>query len=193
MTNKQKQQILIHACCAPCTAGVYDQLKNDFDITLFWYNPNIWPKAEHDRRLTELLNFCDKLEIKIIIGDYFWDEEHAFWLKKIKGLEKELERGKRCEICYQIRLEATAAVAGQINNHHPKSLKYFGAELSVSPHKEAEMINKIGKRVEKKYVLKYVVADFKKNNGYKKSCEISKRHSLYRQSYCGCEFSKNNP
>src|SRR3990172_1140640 len=111
-----KKKILLHACCAPCTAGVYQQLKDDFEVRLFWYNPNIFPKAEHDRRLTELLNFCDKLNIKILIGDYDWGEEHAFWLKKIKGLESEPERGKRCEVCYQMRLEATAIVAGQFNN-----------------------------------------------------------------------------
>jgi len=198
-----KKGILLHACCAVCTAGVYDQLKNDYNITLFWYNPNIFPKAEHDRRLTELLNFCDKLDIKIIIGDYFWQEEHKYWLKTIKGLEGEPERGRRCEICYKLRLEATAAVAGQINNHHPNSFDYFGAELSVSPHKNAEMINRIGERVEKgvhstrqslaqdaEQKMKYLLSNFKKRGGFQKASEISKKYKLYRQGYCGCEFSR---
>jgi len=185
-----KQKILLHACCAPCTAGVYEQLKDDFDVMLFWYNPNIWPKAEHDRRLTELLNFCDKLSIKIIVGDYFYDEEHTYWLKKVKGLEKEPERGKRCQKCYQMRLEATAVVAQQINNHHPNSFDYFGAELSISPYKDAEKINKIGERVGKKINIKFYSADFKKHGGFQKSAEISKKYSLYRQSFCGCEFSR---
>jgi len=197
-----KKKILLHACCAPCTAGVYNQLKNDFDVRLFWYNPNIFPKAEHDRRLTELLNFCDKLGIKIIIGDYFWQEEHKYWLKKTKGLENEPERGlpakpgyawqagRRCKICYRMRLEATAAVAQQINNHHSNSFEHFGAELSVSPHKDAEMINKIGERVGKKFGLAFYSADFKKGGGAQIASKISRKYNLYRQSYCGCEFSR---
>jgi len=195
-----KQKILLHACCAVCTAGVYDRLKDNFDVTLFCYNPNIFPKAEHDRRLTELLNFCDKLGIKILFADYSWDEEHKYWLKKVKGWEKEPERGKRCEVCYKIRLEATAAVARQINNHHPNSFDCFGAELSISPHKKAEMINRIGDTVAKKLssghpraggdLLKFYSADFKKQDGFQKASEISKKYNLYRQSYCGCEFSR---
>jgi len=185
-----KQKILLHACCAPCTAGVHDQLKNDYDVTLFCYNPNIFPKAEHDRRLTELLNFCDKLGIKILFADYSWDEEHKYWLKKVKGWEKEPERGKRCEVCYKIRLEATAAVARQINNHHPNSFDCFGAELSISPHKKAEMINRIGERVGEKFGISFYPADFKKQDGFQKASEISKKYNLYRQSYCGCEFSR---
>ena len=200
-----KQKIILHACCAPCTAGVYQQLKNNFDVTLFWYNPNIFPKAEHDRRLHELLNFCDKLDIKIIVGDYFWEEEHNFWRKSVQGLEKEPERGKRCEVCYKLRLEATAEVAQQINNHHPKTFDYFGAELSISPHKEAKIINQIGGKIAKRVhsalrqgriaqdvgqKLRYLPSNFKKRDGLKKSIQISKKYHLYRQSYCGCEFSK---
>lgn len=195
-----KEKILLHACCAVCTAGVYDQLKDDFAITLFWYNPNIFPKAEHDRRLTELLNFCDKINIKILIGDYDWKEEHKFWLKKIKGLEREPERGKRCEKCFQMRLEATAAVATQSNNHHKGEFSakggpacgwdLFGAEFSVSPHKDAKMINEIGERVGKKSGISFYSADFKKRGGFQKSSEISRKYNLYRQRYCGCEYSR---
>ncbi len=198
-----KKQILLHACCAVCTAGVYYQLKDNFNLTFFWYNPNIFPKAEHDRRLTELLNFCDKLNIKIIVGDYDWEEEHRYWRKIIKGLEKEPERGKRCKICYQMRLEATAIVAAQSNNHHAGGFDCFGAELSISPHKDAELINKIGSEVEQKVHstrqslaqnagqrIKYLPSNFKKNGGFQKSSEISKKHKLYRQNYCGCEYSR---
>ena len=185
----KKVKILLHACCAPCTAGVFDQLKNNYDITLFWYNPNICPKSEHDRRLNELLNFCDSKNIRIIVGDYLWEDEHNFWLKKIKGLENEPERGKRCKICYKIRLEATATIAKNANDHHENTFDLIGAELSISPHKEATMVNAIGEKVAKKYDLKFLSSNFKKNDGYKKSCDLSKKYKLYRQNYCGCEFS----
>lgn len=184
-----KKKILLHTCCAPCTAGVYEQLKNDFDVNLFWYNPNIYPKVEHDRRLNELLNFCDKLNIRILVGDYSWEYEHNFWLKKIKGLENEPERGKRCEACYKIRLEATAAVAASTNDHHEDTFNIIGTELSISPHKNTKKINEIGELVGKKNGLEFYSADFKKNDGYKKGCEISREYKLYRQDYCGCEFS----
>ena len=185
-----KKKILLHACCAPCTVGVYEQLKNNFNITLFWYNPNIYPKAEHDRRLTELLNFCVELNIRILVGDYSWEEEHDYWLSQIKGLEDEPERGARCQKCYKIRLEATAAIAASSNDHHEGTFDYFGVELSVSPHKEAKTINEVGDRVAKKFGLEFYSTDFKKNEGAKKASEISKKYKLYRQDYCGCEFSK---
>jgi predicted adenine nucleotide alpha hydrolase (AANH) superfamily ATPase len=195
-----KKKILLHACCAPCTAGVCEQLKSEFDVTLFWYNPNIFPKAEHDRRLSELINFCDKENIKIIVGEYDWDEEHNYWLELIKGLEKEPERGKRCQICYQMRLEATAALAAQANDHHDGEFNYFAAELSISPHKNSKTINEIGDKISKKLttshpreggdLLRYYSADFKKDDGAKLASEISSKNNLYRQDYCGCEFSK---
>lgn len=185
----KKKKILLHACCAPCTVGVYEQLKDKYDITLFWYNPNIFPKDEHDRRLNELLNYCDDNEIKILVGDYFWEEEHNFFLQRAKGLEKEPERGKRCEACYGLRLEATAAVAASSNDHHEGTFDLIGTELSISPHKEVEMINKIGTKISREYGLEFQKSDFKKNDGYKKSCQISKELNLYRQDYCGCEFS----
>lgn len=188
MSAKNKKKILLHACCAPCTAGVYEQIKTDYDVILFWYNPNIFPKAEHDRRLNELLNYCDKENIKIIYGDYSWKDEHNFWLEEIKGLENEPEKGKRCEICYKIRLEATAATASQINDHH-KKYDLFGAELSISPHKNSAMINQIGKELSIKYGIDFFEANFKKNDGFLKASKKSKELNLYRQTYCGCEFS----
>ena len=197
-----KKRILLHACCAVCTAGVYEQLKNDFEINLFCYNPNIAPKTEHDRRLNELLNYCDKIGVEVIIGDYSWQEEHDFWLRLIKGKEAEPEKGlpaefgykwqagKRCQICYKMRLEAPAAVATEINKHHKNEFDYFAAELSISPHKDAEKMNQIGQKLAKKYGIKYLDSDFKKNDGFKIASEISKKENLYRQNYCGCEFSK---
>ncbi|MCX6812798.1 MAG: epoxyqueuosine reductase QueH [Candidatus Berkelbacteria bacterium] len=184
------KKILLHSCCAPCTAGVIEQLKDDFEPTLFWYNPNIFPQSEHDRRLNELLNFADDLGIKVLYGDYDYQSEHKFWLKKIAGFEDEPERGRRCEICYRLRLEATAEMAAAINKYHPDSFDLFGAELSISPHKDSEMINIIGEKIGKKYHLNFLSANFKQNDGFKKSLEVSKSHNLYRQNYCGCEFSR---
>lgn len=211
-----KQKILLHACCAPCTAGVYDELIQNYDVILFWYNPNIFPKTEHDRRLNELLNFCDTKNIKILVGDYSWEEENDFWLKKIKGLENEPEKGKRCEICYKMRLEAVAVVAEQTNEHHKNEFDFFATTLSISPYKDAETINRIGEKIasgchsefiseshrasnkipkqvrnDKGNPLKYFSADFKKNDGAKLASKISKELNLYRQNYCGCEFSIN--
>ena len=188
----KRTKILLHACCAPCTAGVFDQLEKDYDATLFWYNPNIYPRTEHDRRLNELINFCDLKNIRIIVGDYLWEDEHNFWLKKIKGLENEPERGKRCEVCYKLRIEAMAVIAKNANDHHKNTFDLIGAELSISPHKETTMVNAIGEKVAKKYGLIFLSTDFKKNDGYKKSCELSKEYNLYRQNYCGCEFSIKN-
>lgn len=198
-----KKKILLHACCAPCAAGVYTQLKADFEITLFWYNPNIFPKAEHDRRLNELLNFCDRENIRIMFGDYDWVEEHGFWIQVVKGLEDEPECGKRCEKCFETRLEATAAVAAQANDHHDHNefsakggpaygWNLFGTTLSISPHKEAKMINEIGERVGKKFEVDFYISNFKKQDGSKKAAEISLKNKMYRQHYCGCEFSKNH-
>ncbi|MCX6810587.1 MAG: epoxyqueuosine reductase QueH [Candidatus Berkelbacteria bacterium] len=185
-----KKKILLHACCAPCTAGVWNQLKDDFEVTLFWYNPNIFPKAEHDRRLNELLNFCDQKNIRIMVGDYNWVEEHAYWLETAKGLEDEPEKGKRCEACYKMRLEAVAAVAAQANDHHDGEFDFFGAELSISPHKNSEMINEIGNNIAEEFGINFFKADFKKNDGFKKGAQIFKKLNLYRQDYCGCEFSQ---
>lgn len=176
--------ILLQACCAPCTSGVWQKLKNDYDIILFWYNPNIAPKEEHDRRRDELIRFANKIGVKILVGSYDYEHEHKYWLNLVSGLENEPERGRRCEICYKMRLEATAFLNDE------RKFDFFGTELSISPHKDAEKINQIGLELEKEHQTKYFVADFKKADGFKNSLILSKEHSLYRQSYCGCEYSK---
>ncbi len=183
---KEKKKVLLHSCCGPCSSYVITYLTKYFDITIFYYNPNIYPYEEYSKRKEEQikvikeLNKTSKNNIDIIDCDY----DNNVYEKKIKGLEKEPERGKRCEICYKIRMEKTAITA--IKNNYD----YFCTTLSVSPYKNAYLINQIGEEIEKKYKIKWLYSDFKKKDGYKKSIELSKKYNLYRQDYCGCIYSQ---
>jgi len=167
-------------CCVGCGAYIIDVLKNDFaQIVLYFYNPNIWPSAEYDKRLEEAKRIAEKYKYEMIIADY----DHTTWLEMVKGLEKEPEKGKRCTVCYHDRLEAVAQKAKELG------FDYFGTTLTTSPHKDAERINRIGLELANKYGIKYLEEDFKKGDGFKKSCQLTKELNLYRQTYCGCEFS----
>lgn len=170
-----KPRLLLHVCCAPCSSGVLDRLK-DFDITLYYYNPNTYPKEEYDLRFNE---FKKLTELRIEKEEY----NHNEFLSRIKGLEQELEGGKRCEVCIRLRLEKSFEYASQ------NGYDFVTTTLSVSPHKNADFINKCGKELETIYNIKYLYADFKKENGYLNSIANSKQLGLYRQEYCGCEFS----
>lgn len=172
-------KLLLHVCCAPCSAYVIQKLKEGYDVTLFYFNPNIYPESEYMRRRDEAKNYSEKLGIDFIEKKY----DHDHWLGLISGFENEKERGKRCEICYGVRLRETAVCAKE------NGFDIFTTTLSISPHKSAELINKSGLEISKEYGIKYLEADFKKDNGFKKSCEISKEEGFYRQDYCGCEFS----
>ena len=163
-----------------CGAYVSEFLKTDFEVILHFFNPNIFPKKEYDVRLAETEKIAKKFNLKLIIGDY----NHENWLKLIKGHESDLERGERCRICYRQRLESTVCLA------RAEKIEYFTTTLSVSPHKDANRIKIIGKKLEEKYNLKFLYNDFKKNDGFKKAVKISKDLNLYRQNYCGCEFSR---
>jgi len=188
-----KKKLLLHSCCAPCLTSVYEQLIPTYDIVVFWYNPNIWPREEHDKRLGVLQNYCHKIGAELVLANYEYELEHKTWLKLIEGAENEAEGGPRCTKCFELRLlyTAKAAVAGDFD--------FFASELTVSPHKNAKIINKLGlviqdrlpkltTRLSHKYP-QYLVSDFKKNDGFKRSVEICKEHNIYRQSYCGCEYS----
>jgi predicted adenine nucleotide alpha hydrolase (AANH) superfamily ATPase len=188
----EKPVILLHSCCAPCLTSVYEQLATKYEVVVFWYNPNIWPKSEHDKRYEELIRYAKKMNIEVIEGSYNYNEEHQYFVDQIKGLEKEPEKGKRCDECYKLRLLATAWTAHELN-HHRKRFDYFASELSVSPHKKADVLNSLGKEIEKEAGIKYLENDFKKAGGFKRSVELSKEHDLYRQNYCGCEFSLRKP
>lgn len=178
--------LLLHSCCGPCSSYVIEYLTKYFNITILYYNPNISPQEEYEKRKEEqikLINIIPKTnKVNIIDCDYDNDK----YEKIIKGLEKEPERGKRCTKCFNLRLEKTAEIASK-NNYD-----YFGTTLTVSPYKNAKLLNEIGAELEKKYKTKYLYSDFKKKNGYKRSIELSNKYKLYRQNYCGCIYSKPN-
>lgn len=173
-------KLLLHSCCGPCSTAVIERLKDYFDITVLYYNPNIEPKDEYIKRKEEQLKVLKEYNIKFKDIDYLNEE----YRKKVIGYEKELENGARCYICYELRLEKTAILAKE------NSFDYFATTLTVSPYKNAKVINEIGLKLQNKYDVKYLLSDFKKEDGYKKSIELSKKYNLYRQDYCGCLFSK---
>ena len=182
-TNK-KPSLLLHACCAPCSSYVLEYLSDFFEITLFYYNPNIVKIEEFDKRVKELykllgLNGLEE-KVDVIVPEYNNDE----FYETIKGYENEPERGRRCYKCYELRLQKTAEFAG--NN----GFDFFCTTLSISPHKNAEWLNEIGERLGEKNNCRYLVSDFKKKGGYLRSIELSKEYDLYRQNYCGCIFSR---
>lgn len=179
-----KPSLLLHACCAPCSSYVLEYLCQYFDITLFYYNPNISPEQEYRFRVDEVRRLVSQMpyteNVKIVEGEY--DSER--FMNIAKGLESENEGGARCFKCYRLRLEKTAAHAAA------NGFDYFTTTLSISPYKNAEKLNTIGAELGEKYNVKHLFSDFKKKNGYKRSIELSKEYDLYRQDYCGCEFSK---
>lgn len=178
--------LLLHSCCAPCSSYVILYLSNYFKITVYFYNPNIMPNKEYKRRLMEqkklIKTVTTKYPIDFIEGDY----EPKIFLTEVKGLEHEPEGRDRCFKCYKLRLEQTAKRAKE------KKFDYFTTTLTVSPYKNADKINEIGKKLENEYNVKFLVSDFKKRNGYLESIKLSKKYNLYRQDYCGCAFSKIN-
>ena len=180
----EKEKLLLHACCAPCSSYVLEYLEKQYDITVFYYNPNITEEAEYKKRVDEITRFIKEAfftqNVKLIEGTY----EPAVFFDISKGLENEPERGKRCYKCYELRLKKTAEYAK--NN----GFDLFTTTLSISPHKNAEWINEIGQRLSEEYGVDYLYSNFKKNNGYIRSIELSREYNLYRQNYCGCIFSK---
>lgn len=179
-TLEFRPTLLIHSCCGPCSTAVIERLKDYFDITVIYYNPNIEPRIEYNKRKDEQLKVISKLGVKYLDCDY---DNHKF-RDMSKGLENDIEGGKRCHKCYYLRLEYVCKEAKKNN------FDYFSTTLTVSPYKNAEVLNKIGLNLERIYGVKYLVNDFKKRDGYKRSIELSKEFNLYRQDYCGCLFSK---
>ncbi len=177
-----KPKLLLHSCCGPCSSYVITYLKDYFDITVLYYNPNIEPMEEYNKRKEEQIKLINLLNANIKLMDIDYDNES--FRKKVIGFEKEKEGGFRCHLCYELRLEKTASKANENN------FEYFCTTLTVSPYKNALVINELGEKLANKYNVKWLHSDFKKKDGYKKSIILSKEYNLYRQNYCGCLFSK---
>lgn len=182
--DEVKPGLLLHVCCAPCSSYVLEYLTQYFDITIFYYNPNISPENEYRFRVDEVKRLVSQMncacDVAFVEGVY----DIGKFYDIAKGLENQDEGGARCFKCYRLRLEKTAEYA---SSH---GFDYFTTTLSISPYKNAEKLNTIGAELAEKYNVKYLLSDFKKKNGYKRSIELSKEYDLYRQNYCGCEFSK---
>ena len=178
--------LLLHACCAPCSSYVLEYLSKHFDITLLFYNPNISPEEEYIFRENELRRLIGEMPLPdgITVISQKYDPQEFYDMAK--GLEDLNEGGERCKKCYRLRLSRSAQIASE------QGFDYFTTTLSISPYKNAEWLNTIGDEEGKKFGIPYLFSDFKKKNGYKRSCELSEQYRLYRQSYCGCEFSKKS-
>ena len=182
MASAPPKKLLLHVCCAPCSSYVLEYIGKYFNTTLYYYNPNIFPKEEFTKRLAELERFNEEAGHRgVIVSPEYRSEE---FFEEVKGFEKLGEGSERCRKCYRLRLRKTAEYA--VRN----GFDIFTTTLSISPYKKSEWLNEIGCELEKEYGVKYLCADFKKKNGYKRSIELSKEYSLYRQNYCGCIFSR---
>lgn len=182
--GEKKPTLLLHACCAPCSSYVLEYLSGFFHIILFYYNPNISPKQEFEKRTGELQRLISEMQLEdkpeVIVGRY----EPSEFSQIAKGLEDLPEGGERCFKCYRLRLEETAKLAKQLG------ADYFTTTLSISPYKNAQKLGEIADELGEIYSVKALPADFKKKGGYKRSIELSRQYSLYRQDYCGCVYSK---
>ena len=179
-------RLLLHSCCAPCSSYVLEYLSQYFEITVFYYNPNIYPESEYHKRVAEQRMLIEKLKtpypVSFMEGIY---EKEKFY-RMAEGLERVKEGGERCLRCYALRLGETAKRAAE------GGFDYFTTTLSISPLKNAQKLNEIGLALGEQAGVPYLVSDFKKKNGYKRSVEMSEEYGLYRQDYCGCRFSLEN-
>ena len=178
----KRPRLLLHSCCAPCSSYVMEYLAAHFDITIFYYNPNISPESEFRFRAEEQTRLIEEMGLGISYQLGRYDPERFFALAK--GLEQEKEGGERCARCFRLRLEETAQLAKE------QGFDYFTTTLSISPHKNAQVLNRLGEEIGNAYGVPYLFSDFKKKNGYRRSCELSTEYNLYRQDYCGCIYSK---
>ncbi len=174
-----KPKMLVHICCAPDALYVVDMLQKDYEVSGFFYNPNIHPRKEYDQRLAETRKVADLLGFEIIEGPYDDERWHAITAK----FKDEPEKGRRCDVCYALRLAKTAKKASEMG------FAVFATVMSLSPWKKADVMNRAGIMFGKRFGIDFLEANFKKKNGFKKSVELSKQHDLYRQDYCGCLYS----
>lgn len=176
-------KLLLHSCCAPCSSYVLEYLSEYFEITVFYYNPNIYPEQEYAKRVVEQQEFIASREWKYPISFVGGNYDTKRFYEMAKGLEHVKEGGERCFKCYELRLRESAEMAKE------QGFDYFTTTLSISPMKNAQKLNEIGGKLAQEYGVKYLFSDFKKKNGYKRSIELSAENHLYRQDYCGCVFS----
>ena len=181
--GQKTPRVLLHSCCGPCSSAVLEYITQYFDVTLLWYNPNLYPKEEFDRRFKTQVELIEKMGLadKVNILAEPWKSED--YSRRVKGLENEPEGGKRCAECFRLRLLETARLA----KHY--GYDYFCTTLTLSRHKDAVLINTIGEEIAKAVGVSWLPSDFKKRNGENRSIELSEQYGLYRQLYCGCEFS----
>ena len=191
---QKPEKVFLHSCCAPCSSYCMEYLRRYFEVTVFYYNPNIMDETEYRKRVAEqkrLIDAYNRIEadtdgnrlfpISFVEGKYDVDN----YLQAVKGLEDSPEGGSRCSRCFELRLRESARVAKEMG------MDYFTTTLTISPLKNAQLINEIGGRIGEEYGIAFLPSDFKKNNGYLRSIELSKVYDLYRQNYCGCDFSKS--
>ena len=184
--EEKPKRLLLHSCCAPCSSYVLEYLSQNFEITVFYYNPNISPETEYRMRVEEQQRLIQQMPLKhpvsFLEGTYCPD----YFYNMVKGLEDVPEGGERCFLCYRMRLEESAKIARE------NGFDYFTTTLTISPLKNAQKLIEIGQELAEKYEVPFLPSDFKKKNGYKRSTELSREYGLYRQNYCGCVFSKRN-
>jgi len=188
----EPKKVFLHSCCAPCSSYCMEYLRRYFNVTVFYYNPNIMHAEEYQKRVAEQKRLIDAYNQIEMADDGSWLRQIAFvegrydvdnYLATIKGLEDCPEGGSRCGRCFELRLRETAGMAKELN------MDYFTTTLTISPLKNAQLINEIGNRIGEEMGIAFLPSDFKKNNGYLRSIELSKEYDLYRQDYCGCDFS----
>ncbi|MDO8668964.1 MAG: epoxyqueuosine reductase QueH [Candidatus Buchananbacteria bacterium] len=182
MSEYPKPQLLFHSCCAPCSGYLVSELANNFAVTIYYDNSNIYPESEYQIRKNEAKNFFTSCGTKFFEVEY----DHSKWLETVKGWENEPERGKRCILCYHLRLQNAAKYAKD------NGYDLFSSSLSISPYKNSRVLNNLGRALAKKIGLEFLDEDWKKKDRFKKSVEFSKSYGFYRQNYCGCEFSKKD-
>lgn len=180
----ERPRLFLHCCCAPCSSYVLEYLSAFFAVTLLFYNPNITDAEEYEKRKQELVRLVKEGAYPGHIEFAYTEYDSGLFFERVRGLEHEPECGRRCFVCYELRLRKTAELAAAAG------ADYFCTTLSISPHKKADKLMEIGEALGREYGVSYLPSDFKKRNGYKRSIELSRQYGLYRQNYCGCVFSK---
>lgn len=175
-----KPKLALHVCCAVCASSVVERLIPYFDITMFYYNPNIMSVSEWELRKVQLDKLVNHFGVKLVVPQ----QDEAEFTSAVQGLENEPEGGKRCEVCIALRLDKTFAFAREMG------YDYVTTSLTISPHKNAQFINELGERLSKKYIVNFLYGDFKKEEGFKRSAVLCNQLNIYRQTYCGCTFAK---